>query len=81
MSGLLVLRPDSPSWLKRSSNAVGAAYVGVKPNDHGRKVHNAGRNATVAGMYLRIIVYANEQEGQLIAYARMSGVVPPWAKS
>jgi uncharacterized damage-inducible protein DinB len=31
-------------------------------------------------MYLRIIVHANEHMGQLIAYARMSGVVPPWSK-
>jgi uncharacterized damage-inducible protein DinB len=38
------------------------------------------RNATVDGMYLRIIVHANEHMGQLIAYARMTGVVPPWSK-
>ena len=31
-------------------------------------------------MYLRIIVHANEHMGQLIAYARMTGVVPPWSK-
>jgi uncharacterized damage-inducible protein DinB len=31
-------------------------------------------------MYLRIIVHANEHMGQLIAYARMAGVVPPWSK-
>jgi uncharacterized damage-inducible protein DinB len=30
-------------------------------------------------MYLRIIVHANEHMGQLIAYARMSGVKPPWS--
>jgi len=31
-------------------------------------------------MYLRIIVHANEHMGQLIAYARMTGVTPPWSK-
>jgi uncharacterized damage-inducible protein DinB len=31
-------------------------------------------------MYLRIIVHANEHMGQLIAYARMNGIVPPWSK-
>jgi uncharacterized damage-inducible protein DinB len=46
-----------------------------------RKVHIADRDATVDGMYLRIIVHANEHMGQLIAYARMSGVVPPWSKN
>jgi uncharacterized damage-inducible protein DinB len=40
----------------------------------------AGRDATADGMYLRIIIHANEHMGQLIAYARMSGIVPPWSK-
>jgi uncharacterized damage-inducible protein DinB len=39
-----------------------------------------GQDATVDGMYLRIIVHANEHMGQLVAYARMMGVVPPWSK-
>ena len=30
-------------------------------------------------MYLRIIVHDNEHMGQLIAYARMNGIVPPWS--
>jgi uncharacterized damage-inducible protein DinB len=31
----------------------------------------------VDGMYLRIIVHANEHMGQLVAYARVNGIVPP----
>jgi uncharacterized damage-inducible protein DinB len=68
-------------WLKRSLAAVKEAHLAVKPNDLGRKVHIADRDATVDGMYLRIIVHANEHMGQLIAYARMTGVVPPWSKN
>jgi len=41
----------------------------------------APRDATVDAMYLRIIVHANEHMGQLVAYARMTGVVPPWSKN
>jgi uncharacterized damage-inducible protein DinB len=67
-------------WLKRSLEAVGAAHAAVKPADLQRKVHIADRDATVDGMYLRIIVHANEHMGQLVAYARMTGVVPPWSK-
>jgi uncharacterized damage-inducible protein DinB len=67
-------------WLKRSLEAVGAAHAAVKPSDLERKVKIADREATVDGMYLRIIVHANEHMGQLIAYARMTGVVPPWSK-
>ena len=69
------------SWLKRSLDAVREAHLAVKPSDLERKVHIADRDATVEGMYLRIIVHANEHMGQLIAYARMTGVVPPWSKN
>jgi uncharacterized damage-inducible protein DinB len=67
-------------WLKRSLEAVRAAHLAEKPADLQRKVHIAGRDATVDGMYLRIIVHANEHMGQLVAYARMTGVVPPWSQ-
>jgi uncharacterized damage-inducible protein DinB len=69
------------SWLKRSLDAVKDAHLAEKPADLTRKVHIADRDATVDGMYLRILVHANEHMGQLVAYARMTGVVPPWAKS
>ena len=69
------------SWLKRSLTAVKEAHLAEKPEDLTRRVHIADRNATVDGMYLRIIVHANEHMGQLVAYARMTGVVPPWSKT
>ena len=69
------------SWLKRSLDAVKDAHLALKPGDLQRKVHIADRDATVDGMYLRIIIHANEHMGQLIAYARMTGVVPPWSQS
>ena len=68
------------AWLKRSLEAVKTAHRAVTPRDLERKVKIADRDATVDGMYLRIIVHANEHMGQLIAYARMTGVVPPWSK-
>ena len=68
-------------WLKRSLDAVKEAHLAEKPNDLQRKVHIADRDATVDGMYLRILVHANEHMGQLVVYARMTGVVPPWSKS
>ncbi len=67
-------------WLKRSLEAVKTAHAALKPADLQRKVHIADRDATVDGMYLRIIIHDNEHMGQLIAYARMTGVVPPWSK-
>ena len=73
-------KPEVISWLKRSLDAVKEAHKGETSKDLDRKVHIADRDATVDGMYLRIIVHANEHMGQLVAYARMTGVVPPWSK-
>jgi uncharacterized damage-inducible protein DinB len=68
-------------WLKRSLDAVKHAHAGIKPADLQRKVTIEGREATVDGVYLRILVHANEHMGQLVAYARMNGIVPPWSRT
>jgi uncharacterized damage-inducible protein DinB len=68
------------NWLKRSPDAVKQAHLAATPKDLQRKVHIYDRDTNADGMYLRIIVHANEHMGQLVAYARMSGVVPPWSK-
>ncbi|HEY2109265.1 MAG TPA: DinB family protein [Candidatus Acidoferrales bacterium] len=67
------------AWLKRSLEAVKQAHLAETPKDLQRKVHITDKDATVDGMYLRIIVHDNEHMGQLIAYARMTGTVPPWS--
>jgi uncharacterized damage-inducible protein DinB len=67
------------SWLKRSLDTVKEAHLTETPKDFERKFHYFDRDVTVDGMYLRILVHANEHMGQLVAYARMTGVVPPWA--
>ena len=43
------------SWLKRSLDAVKQAHLALTPKDFDRKVHIMDRDATVDGMYLRII--------------------------
>ena len=68
------------AWLKRSLDAVKAAHLAAKPADLEQKLHIADRDSTVDWIYLRIIIHANEHMGQLIAYARTNGVVPPWSK-
>jgi uncharacterized damage-inducible protein DinB len=73
-------KADVINWLRRSLDAVKEAHASVTPKDLERKVHIADRDATVDGMYLRIIVHANEHMGQLVAYARMTGVTPPWSR-
>jgi uncharacterized damage-inducible protein DinB len=73
-------KADVIDWLKRSLAAVKTARAQLKPGDLQRKVEIHGKTVTVDGMYLRIIVHDNEHMGQLVAYARMNGIVPPWSK-
>jgi uncharacterized damage-inducible protein DinB len=67
-------------WLKRSLDAVKNAHAGLTPADLQRKVTVDNRSATVDAVYLRIIIHNNEHMGQLVAYARMNGIVPPWSR-
>jgi uncharacterized damage-inducible protein DinB len=67
-------------WLKRSLDAVKQAHLKESSKDLSRKVHIEDRDSTVDWIYLRILIHANEHMGQLVAYARMTGVVPPWSK-
>jgi uncharacterized damage-inducible protein DinB len=80
MEKSVTAKADVINWLKRSLDAVKESHASLTPKDLDRKVHIADRDATVDGMYLRIVVHANEHMGQLIAYARMTGVAPPWSK-
>ena len=73
-------KPEVIDWLKRSLEAVKQAHLAENPKHLALRVNVDGRNATVDGMYLRIIIHANEHMGQLVAYARMTRVVPPWSK-
>jgi uncharacterized damage-inducible protein DinB len=81
MEKTVTAKPEVIEWLKRSLEAVKMARASLKPGDLQRKVKVFGRDATVDGMYLRIIVHANEHMGQLVAYARMNGITPPWSES
>jgi uncharacterized damage-inducible protein DinB len=80
MEKKVTTKADVIAFLQRSLAAVPAARAHLKPADFERKVTIEHKTATVDGMYLRIIVHANEHMGQLIAYARMNGIVPPWSK-
>jgi uncharacterized damage-inducible protein DinB len=76
----ITAKPAVISWLKRSLEAVNKAHHAETPSHLAKKVKIEGRDSTVDAMYLRIIIHANEHMGQLIAYSRMMGVVPPWSK-
>lgn len=81
MEKTVTAKPDVISWLKRSLDAVRSARAALRPGDLQRKVRIEGKGATVDGMYLRIIIHANEHMGQLVAYARLNGITPPWSEN
>jgi uncharacterized damage-inducible protein DinB len=80
MEKTVTAKPEVIAWLKRSLEAVKSAHASLKAADFQRKIKIMDRDATVEGMYLRIIVHANEHMGQLVAYARMNGITPPWSE-
>jgi uncharacterized damage-inducible protein DinB len=73
-------KPEVIAWLKRSLDAVKQAHAAETPESLQRKLHIEDRDATADGIYLRILVHANEHMGQLVAYARINNIVPPWSK-
>jgi len=79
MEKTVTSKADVIAFLKRSLAAVKTARAQLKSGDLQRHVKIMNKDVTVDGMYLRIIVHANEHMGQLIAYARMNGIVPPWS--
>jgi uncharacterized damage-inducible protein DinB len=81
MEKTMTSKADVIAFLKRSLDAVKTARAQLKPGDLQRKVKIMNKEVTVDGMYLRILVHDNEHMGQLIAYARMTGVVPPWSEA
>lgn len=76
----LTSKPIIIADLKRSLEAVKRARAQLKPGDLERKVSIQGKTVPVEGMYLRILTHDNEHLGQLVAYARFNGIVPPWSR-
>jgi len=73
-------KADVIRWLKRSLEAVKEARAAETPVDLLRKTKFFNTDTTVDNVFLRMIVHNNEHMGQLVAYARMTGVAPPWSK-
>jgi len=73
-------KADVIARLKQSLDAVKSAYADIKPAGLKREAELEKRKTTVGGIYLRILVHANEHMGQLVAYARFNHIVPPWSE-
>jgi uncharacterized damage-inducible protein DinB len=65
--------------LQSSFRAVRESYKNHEGNLN-RTVMFAGKPVAVRDVYVSIVTHASEHLGQMIAYARMNGVTPPWSK-
>jgi uncharacterized damage-inducible protein DinB len=73
-------KADVIFWLKRSLEAARMAHSTETQTAMARKVEFLKQSTTADAVYLRLLIHCNEHMGQLIAYARMTGVTPPWSK-
>jgi uncharacterized damage-inducible protein DinB len=66
--------------LKRSFEHSNAAIKKMSDDDLAKSVKLFGNDSTKRGVLLLLSVHAHEHLGQVIAYARMNNLTPPWAR-
>jgi len=66
--------------LKDSLDQFRDHFSQLTPADLEKPVDFFGSRTTVRGICLRLFAHDNEHYGQMVAYARVIGVVPPWSK-
>ena len=70
-------KADVMQWLRTSQDVVKRSY---QTAERQKPVQFFGKDASVDGVFLRLLLHNNEHMGQSIAYARMNGIVPPWSQ-
>ncbi|MGE0352851.1 MAG: DinB family protein [Gemmatimonadales bacterium] len=66
--------------LKQSNDRVRAAIMAMPDADLDKPTRLFGMDMTYRGAMLLLTTHAHEHLGQMIAYARTNGVVPPWSR-
>jgi uncharacterized damage-inducible protein DinB len=67
------------TMLKSSFEHLRKAVTAMEEQDLSREANLFGRTTTVRDVYFTLGMHMHEHLGQLIAYARMNGIVPPWS--
>ncbi|MGH7567467.1 MAG: DinB family protein [Gemmatimonadales bacterium] len=65
--------------LKKSFDHVRASLRAARDADFDKPTTMFGRATTNRNVFLTEVTHAHEHLGQLIAYSRMNGIVPPWS--
>ena len=66
--------------IKESFAHLRQGVKGIPAGDIDKPIKMFGRDSTTGGALMLIINHMHEHLGQMIAYARVNGVVPPWSK-
>lgn len=67
--------------LKKSFEYTRVAIKGIAKSDLNKDKNFFGNDTTYRGVVSFMNAHTNQHLGQLIAYARMNGIKPPWAGS
>ncbi|NNE66398.1 MAG: DinB family protein [Pyrinomonadaceae bacterium] len=67
-------------YLKLSFETAGMQIMKLKEEDLGKEVDFFGQKRTSRDVLLTLAVHCQNHLGQSVAYARMNGVKPPWAR-
>jgi uncharacterized damage-inducible protein DinB len=73
----ITAKSDVIALLRWSQDAVRTAYPTVNRT---KAVKFLSGDTTADGVLLRLLVHNHEHMGQMVAYARMNGIVPPWSQ-
>ncbi|MBZ5701838.1 MAG: DinB family protein, partial [Acidobacteriia bacterium] len=71
-------KPKTVQALKDSFAFMQKSIAAVSDADLDKPVNFFGQQTTQRGLLFHIAAHLGEHLGQSIAYARMTGVVPPW---
>jgi uncharacterized damage-inducible protein DinB len=66
--------------LKDSFSHLEKAVEGISDEQMTKSFNYFGQQMTTSGLLFHVANHEHEHLGQLIAYARMNGVTPPWSK-
>lgn len=66
--------------IKTAGANLKKAIEGLSDSDLNASVKMFGRDTTKRGALLMVLTDQHEHLGQLIAYSRVNGIVPPWSK-
>ena len=73
-------KPQVLEQLRRSIDFTRSQLRGIPDAELDQPVTMFGQATTKRGVLMTVATHAHEHLGQLIAYARTNGVVPPWSR-